>query len=386
MPAEPSMSTRPLKVLSLFGTRPEAIKMAPLVSRLGQDPRFDSTVVVSAQHRSMLDQVLELFDVVPDMDLDVMAPGQSPIHVLVKVLDKMSSILDQVRPDWVLVQGDTTTAMAGAVAATYADVRVGHVEAGLRTFDRRQPFPEEINRLVAGVCADLHFAPTQTSRDNLLRESKDPSSVMVTGNTVIDALHQVVKMPAPQVEALEEVSPDKDLVLVTAHRRENFGEPFAQICAAIATLASQRRDSTEFVYPVHPNPNVAQVAHERLGNLPNVHLCEPLEYHELVTVMNRSKIVITDSGGIQEEAPSLGKPVLVLRNVTERPEAVEAGTVRLVGCNTELIIHEATKLLDNEAAFAEMARAVNPYGDGHAVDRIMEALAGNPVEPFDPAT
>lgn len=374
------------RVLSVFGTRPEAIKMAPVVSALEASPDFESRVCVTAQHREMLDQVLALFELEAHHDLDVMSAGQSPTQVLARVVAQLEPILAAEQPDWVLVQGDTTTAMAAGLAAAYSGAKVGHVEAGLRTFDRRQPFPEEINRLVVGVAADLHFAPTTRSRDNLLREAKPPSTVFVTGNTVIDALLEVAELPAPAGPGpLDAIDPERDVILVTAHRRENFGEPFRQAFEGLAELAESFADSAHLVYPVHPNPNVADVARARLGGLANVTLCDPLDYHRLVQVMARARLVITDSGGIQEEAPSLGKPVLVLRDVTERPEAVDAGTVELVGCDRDLIVKRATQLLTDSAAYDAMAQRTNPYGDGGAAARIVDALAGRPVSEFSPS-
>jgi len=372
-----------MKVLSIFGTRPEAIKMAPVVAALRAEPGVESRVCVTAQHRDMLDQVLELFDVEVHHDLDVMSAGQSPTQVLARVVAQLEPILAAERPDWVLVQGDTTTAMAAAIAATYAGVKVGHVEAGLRTFDKFQPFPEEVNRLIAGVCADLHFAPTAQSRDNLLREAKDASTVFVTGNSVIDALLVVAALDAPAGPSpLDDVPEGRDIILVTAHRRENFGEPFRQACEALAELAETFADSVHLIYPVHPNPNVAEVARARLGAIANVTLCDPLGYRQLVQVMARARLVITDSGGIQEEAPSLGKPVLVLRDVTERPEAVHAGTVELVGCDRSLIVKRATELLTDQGAYDAMAQRTNPYGDGRCAGRIVDGLLGRTVDEF----
>lgn len=371
------------RVLSIFGTRPEAIKMAPVVAAIDAAPDLVSRVCVTAQHREMLDQVLGLFSLEAHHDLDLMSAGQSPAQVLARVVAELGPVLEAERPDWVLVQGDTTTAMAAALAAAYAGVKVGHVEAGLRTFDRRQPFPEEINRLVVGVTADLHFAPTPRSRDNLLREAKDADTVLVTGNSVIDALLQVAAMPAPAGPGpLDEVPEDRDVVLVTAHRRENFGAPFAEAFEGLAELAESFGERIHVVYPVHPNPNVADVARARLGDIANVTLCDPLDYHHLVQVMARARLVITDSGGIQEEAPSLGKPVLVLRDVTERPEAVDAGTVELVGCDRDLIVKRATELLTDPEAYEAMARRANPYGDGRTAERIVAALRGEPVDQF----
>lgn len=373
------------RVLSIFGTRPEGIKMAPILSALDQSDDFKSRVCVTAQHREMLDQVLALFDVTTHHDMNVMAVGQSPTQVLSRVVSELEPILAEEQPDWVLVQGDTTTAMAAALAATYAGVKVGHVEAGLRTFDKHQPFPEETNRMVIGSCADLHFAPTERSRANLLREAKDPASVFVTGNSVIDALLTIAARPPSAASAddpLAGISSDRDVILVTAHRRENFGPPFEAACRALADLAAKFADSAHIVYPVHPNPNVASVARAFLADIRNVTLCDPLDYAELVRVMARARLVITDSGGIQEEAPSLGKPVLVLREVTERPEAVDAGTVELVGCDRELIVERASKLLTDSVAYEAMAQRTNPYGDGHAAGRMLDALAGRPVDEF----
>jgi UDP-N-acetylglucosamine 2-epimerase (non-hydrolysing) len=312
-----------------------------------------------------------------------MSSGQSPTQVLARVVARLEEVLAAERPDWVLVQGDTTTAMAAALAAAYSGARVAHVEAGLRTFDRRQPFPEELNRTVIGAAADLHFAPTPQARDNLLREGREPASVLVTGNTVIDALLDVAARPAPLGDdPLAGVGGGRDVVLVTAHRRENFGEPFRDVFDALGELAATFEDRLHVVYPVHPNPNVSEAARRRLAGIANVTLCPPLDYHRLVHVMQRSRIVITDSGGLQEEAPSLGKPVLVLREVTERPEAVRAGTVELVGHDRDLIVKRAAELLTDPVAYESMARRANPYGDGHAAGRIVAALAGRPVDEF----
>ena len=366
-----------LKVLSVFGTRPEAVKMAPVVRELGRQPdRIASRVCVTAQHRTMLDQVLDLFGIVPDHDLDVMQESQSPTQVAATVLAKLEPVLRAERPDWVLVQGDTTTVAAAALAAFYAGCRVGHVEAGLRTFDKQQPFPEEVNRRVAGVIADLHFAPTARSRDNLRREGIDDATIRVTGNPVIDALHWAVQMPFDPGSGPLATVPlgRRRLVLVTAHRRESFGEPLEEVLAALRTLAERYVDDVHLLFPVHLNPAVRGPVHRVLGGLPNVTLTEPLEYLPLVHALRCATLVITDSGGLQEEAPGLGKPVLVLREVTERPEAVDAGTVRLVGTDGARILAEAQALLDDGEAYARMARAVNPYGDGHAAPRIVEAL------------
>lgn len=352
--------------------------MAPVIQALASHPdRIESRVCVTAQHRDMLDQVLQLFGIVPDFDLNVMAENQSPTQVAARVFAQLEPVLHDVRPGWVLVQGDTTTVMAASLAAFYGRCRVGHVEAGLRTHDKHQPFPEEVNRRVAGVVADLHFAPTAGSRDNLLREGIAPETILVTGNPVIDALRQVASMPFDVARSPLAVLPlDRRLVLVTAHRRENFGAGFEQICDAIRELAETYRDDVHFVYPVHPNPNVRVPVYRKLTGVPGVTLIEPLDYLPLVQLLKRATLVLTDSGGIQEEAPGLAKPVLVLRDVTERPEAVQAGTVQLVGTDRARIVRAARALLDNPAAYDAMARAVNPYGDGHAASRIAGALLG----------
>ncbi|MCC6454903.1 MAG: UDP-N-acetylglucosamine 2-epimerase (non-hydrolyzing) [Caldilineaceae bacterium] len=365
-----------LKVLSIFGTRPEAIKMAPVVKELAKHPgHIINRVCVTGQHRQMLDQVLSLFEIVPDHDLNIMQQSQSPLQVAAAVLTGLDSILQQERPDWVLVQGDTTTVMAAAIAAFYARVKVGHVEAGLRSYDKWQPFPEEINRRIAGVTADLHFAPTERSRQNLLREGILEEQIRVTGNPVIDALQWVAQQPyVPGTGPLQAIPWEKRLILVTAHRRENFGQPLDEICCAIRELAEQYREDVHFVYPVHLNPNVQGPVYASLAGIPNVTLLPPLDYLPLVHLMKRSTLVLTDSGGIQEEAPGLGKPVLVLRETTERPEAVDAGTVRLVGAHRAAIVEWVRCLLDSPTEYAKMAQAVNPYGDGLAAGRIVEAL------------
>lgn len=373
-----------IKVLSVFGTRPEAIKMAPVVRELRCHPKtIVSKVCVTAQHRKMLDQVLELFDISPDYDLNVMAENQTPTQAASAILKELESVLQAERPDWVLVQGDTTTVAAAALAAFYARVKVGHVEAGLRTRDKWQPFPEEINRRVAGVVADLHFAPTAWARDNLLKEGVPPDTVWVTGNPVIDALRWVAAQPATPETATRlrqlgllngEVRPATRTVLVTAHRRENFGAPLEQVCLALRDLAERYHGAVRFIYPVHLNPNVQEPVYRLLGDAPHITLTEPLDYLSLVHVMKRAHLALTDSGGIQEEAPGLGVPVLVLRDVTERPEGVEAGTVRLVGPHRERIVTETVRLLDSPAEYERMARAVNPYGDGQAAQRIVEAV------------
>jgi UDP-N-acetylglucosamine 2-epimerase (non-hydrolysing) len=372
-----------LKVLSIFGTRPEAIKMAPVIKELErQSGIFKSLVCVTAQHRQMLDQVLNLFEIKPDYDLDIMRPGQDLFDITCNVLQGLRGVLETERPDLVLVHGDTSTTMAASIAAYYCRIRVGHVEAGLRTHDKFAPFPEEMNRCVTGALADLHFAPTKASRQNLLREGVAEQAITVTGNTVVDALlsvsGRIQSDPALASRFAAEFSfldPQKRLILVTGHRRENFGEGFENICAALAEIASSNAE-VEILYPVHLNPNVQEPVRRLLGkgDLGNVHLIEPVDYLPFVYLMNRSHLIITDSGGVQEEAPSLGKPVLVMRDTTERPEAVQAGTVRLVGTDKTAIVGEANMLLNDAAAYQAMSLAHNPYGDGKAALRICAAL------------
>ncbi len=380
-----------MKVLSVFGTRPEAVKMAPIVQRLARTSGIESRVCVTAQHREMLDQALTLFGIVPDVDLDLMRPDQSLAELSAAVFTRIDPVLADLKPDWVLVQGDTTTVMVTALAAYYRRIRVGHVEAGLRTHDKWQPFPEEINRRVAGVAADLHFAPTDWSRQNLLREGVPDKQIVVTGNPVIDALKIVAAQPEPKgitslLNQLEIASPTlrsgqapaarndnrKKLILVTAHRRENFGRPIEAICAALKSLAG--RGDVKIVYPVHLNPNIQEPVHRLLDGVPGVTLLDPLDYLALVHLMKHSTLILTDSGGIQEEAPAFGVPVLVLREVTERPEGLQAGTLKLAGTDTSRILAEANSLLDDPAEYAKMAQAANPFGDGHAAERIVEAL------------
>ncbi len=350
--------------------------MAPVVKELERHAgRIISRVCVTAQHRQMLDQVLSLFAIVPDHDLNVMAAGQSPTQVATAVLTKLEPVLQAEQPDWVLVQGDTTTVLAAAIGAFYVRVKVGHVEAGLRTHDKHQPFPEEINRQMVSVATDLHFAPTACARDNLLREGISDAIIRVTGNPVIDALNAVADRPYdPASGPLRDVPWNRRLILVTAHRRENFGKPLEQICLALRDLAETYPDDVQIVYPVHPNPNVQEPVRRMLGKVPGITLADPLDYLPLVYLMKHSTLVLTDSGGLQEEAPGLGKPVLVLREVTERPEAMTAGTVRLVGTDRAKIVAEARRLLDNSAEYDIMARAHNPYGDGHAAEQIVQAL------------
>jgi len=364
-----------IKVLSIFGTRPEAVKMAPVVRELARTPGIDAKVCVTAQHREMLDQVLDLFGITPDVDLDLMKPGQSLAGLTARVFTHLEPVLDDFQPDWVLVQGDTTTVMSAALLAYYHQIKVGHVEAGLRTHDKFQPFPEEINRRVAGVVADLHFAPTEWSRQNLLCENTPDEQIVVTGNPAIDALQWVTQQPFDfSTLNLPETNPNHRLLLVTAHRRENFGQPLENICQAIKTLADHYAGEVHFVYPVHLNPNVQEPAYRLLGDQSHVTLLPPLDYLPLVNVMKRAAIVLTDSGGIQEEAPGLGVPTLVLRNTTERPEGIEAGTLKLVGTDPDVIIREARRLLDDPKAHTAMAGAKNPYGDGHAAERIVQAI------------
>jgi UDP-N-acetylglucosamine 2-epimerase (non-hydrolysing) len=364
-----------LRVLSIFGTRPEAVKMAPVIRRLAITPEIESVVCITAQHRQMLDQVLELFEVRPDYDLDIMRPDQALSELTAALFANLDPVLQEVNPDWVLIQGDTTTVMAAALLAFYHRVKVGHVEAGLRTGDKWQPFPEEVNRCVAGVVADLHFAPTTHARDNLKREGVPSERILVTGNPVIDALQEITARPYDfETGPLRGIPWDRKVILVTAHRRENFGQPLEDIFTALIRIAEIYTDQVQLVYPVHLNPNVYGTAHRMLGEIPNITLLEPLDYLPMVHLMKRAYLALTDSGGIQEEAPGVGTPVLVLREVTERPEAVEAGTALLVGTDPELILAETRRLLEDEEAYTSMARAVNPFGDGHASERIVQGL------------
>jgi UDP-N-acetylglucosamine 2-epimerase (non-hydrolysing) len=379
-----------LRILSIFGTRPEAVKMAPVVQALAHTPGITSSVCVTAQHRQMLDQVLNIFNITPDIDLNLMQPNQNLANLTAEIFTHLDPVLVSVKPDWILIQGDTTTVIASSLAAYYHHIRVGHVEAGLRTYDKWQPFPEEINRRLASVVTDLHFAPTEWARQNLLRENIPARQVVVTGNPVIDALYAVVKLsPTPDVlelfnrlgipyrssNTMSAGSQEKPrLVLVTAHRRENFGRPLENICAALDMLARTYGDAIRIVYPVHMNPNIQEPVHRLLGDIPNITLLPPLDYLPMVHLMRHAAIVLTDSGGLQEEAPALGKPVLVMRSVTERPEGVEAGTVRLVGTDTAQIVSQTRNLLDDPVAYLSMAQAINPYGDGKAAPRIVQAI------------
>ena len=374
-----------MKVLTVFGTRPEAIKMAPLVHALAKDPHFEAKVCVTAQHREMLDQVLKLFSIVPEYDLNIMQPGQGLTEITCRILEGLKPVLESFKPDVVLVRGDTTTTMAASLAAFYQRIPVGHVEAGLRTGDLSSPWPEEGNRTLTGHLATYHFAPTETSRQNLLRENIADNRIAVTGNTVIDALFwvrdRVLSDEALRNELTQRypfLANGKKMILVTGHRRESFGRGFEQICHALAEIAANNPD-VQIVYPVHLNPNVSEPVKRILGHVENVMLIEPQDYLPFVWLMNRAWLILTDSGGIQEEAPSLGKPVLVMRDMTERPEAVSAGTVCLVGTDSQRIVNEVTRLLQDESAYQAMSRAHNPYGDGQACHRILSALKNNQV-------
>ncbi|MDM9557752.1 non-hydrolyzing UDP-N-acetylglucosamine 2-epimerase [Bordetella petrii] len=369
-----------MKILTVFGTRPEAIKMAPLVNALTNHPDVKSYVCVTAQHREMLDQVLKLFEIKPDFDLNVMRPGQDLFSITTSILNGIKNILEEVKPDYVLVHGDTSTTLAASLAAFYSRIPVGHVEAGLRTRNIRSPWPEEANRQITGVLADLHFAPTEQARQNLLQERKPEDRIFVTGNTVIDALLSI-KNKIENDEALLKqfasqfsfLSDKRRLILITGHRRENFGGGFENICTAIAELA-RIYPQMDFVYPVHLNPNVREPVNRLLRGLDNIHLVEPLDYLPFVYLMQRSFLILTDSGGIQEEAPSLGKPVLVMRDTTERPEAVAAGTVRMVGTDVARIVQSVKDLTENEIEYKKMAYAHNPYGNGTASPQIIQVL------------
>jgi UDP-N-acetylglucosamine 2-epimerase (non-hydrolysing) len=367
-----------MRVLTVFGTRPEAIKMAMLVRRLQEDTHFEHKLCVTGQHRQMLDQVLNLFGLTPDFDLDVMQRGQDLTDITCRILTGLRELFKSFRPDLVLVHGDTTTCMATALAAFYAGIKIGHVEAGLRTGNLQSPFPEEANRLITDRLANYYFAPTDRNIQALLNEGVKPEVIVKTGNTVIDALLHVSKNVTAFSEKIEDsiktiFASQKKILLVTGHRRENFGDGFIQICEALRDLAEQY-PSLQIVYPVHLNPNVQQPVYEHLGNLSNVHLPAPMDYADFVYAMKQSWVILTDSGGVQEEAPSLGKPVLVMRDTTERPEAVEAGTVKLVGANRSAIIESVTTLWQNPKCYDEMSEANNPYGDGCASQRIVDFL------------
>jgi len=371
------------KILIVFGTRPEAIKMAPLVKACQLELSLDTKVCVTAQHREMLDQVLSIFNIAPDYDLNIMKEGQDLYDVTSRVLLGMKDVLSEFKPDIVLVHGDTTTTLAASLAAFYQKIAVGHVEAGLRTGNIYSPWPEEANRQLTSQITAYHFAPTQTSKDNLLKENIDAKNIVITGNTVIDALFLALdKIRGDQLlerNILEQINlqfpftPNKKLILVTGHRRENFGQGFINICQGLKMLAINN-PNIDIVYPVHLNPNVQKPVHEILEDVNNVHLIDPLQYEPFIYIMSKAYFIITDSGGVQEEAPSLGKPVLVMRDTTERPEALEAGTVKLVGTNTDMIIAEAQKLLDDNDEYKRMSQAHNPYGDGQACSRIVNFI------------
>ncbi|MBP6123692.1 MULTISPECIES: non-hydrolyzing UDP-N-acetylglucosamine 2-epimerase [Providencia] len=375
-----------MKVLTVFGTRPEAIKMAPLVHALAGDADFEAKVCVTAQHREMLDQVLKLFEITPDYDLNIMKPGQDLTDITCRILEGLKAVFADFKPDVVLVHGDTATTMATSLAAFYHRIPVGHVEAGLRTGDLYSPWPEEANRKIAGHLAMYHFAPTENSRQNLLKESIPDSHIFVTGNSVIDALLWVRDKVMSDQYMMEKLAANypfldanKKMILVTGHRRESFGGGFERICHALAEIAQAHPD-VQVVYPVHLNPNVSEPVKRILHDIDNIILISPQEYLPFVYLMNHAYLILTDSGGIQEEAPSLGKPVLVMRDTTERPEAVDAGTVRLVGTNTQKIVEEVNRLLTDDVEYHEMSRAHNPYGDGHSCQRILDALKSNQVK------
>jgi UDP-N-acetylglucosamine 2-epimerase (non-hydrolysing) len=366
------------KILLVFGTRPEAIKMAPLVQEFQKYPQdFDTKVCVTAQHREMLDQVLDFFNITPDFDLDLMKPSQNLFSLTADIITGMKPVLEEFNPDYVFVHGDTSTTMAVSIAAFYHQSKVCHVEAGLRTHDKWSPFPEEVNRQVTGRIADFHFAPTTTSRDNLLKENIPENQIIVTGNTVIDALLASVKKveekPSVFVNAMRETLGDHEMILVTGHRRENHGQGFEDICQALKEIA-QAKPNFKIVYPVHLNPKVQEPVNRILKDVDNIILIAPLAYQDFIWMMNRSRIIITDSGGVQEEAPSLGKPVLVMRYTTERPEAINAGTVILVGTDTDLIVSETLDLINNKERFNRMSELHNPYGDGKACERIVKTI------------
>ena len=370
------MEKKKIKVMTVFGTRPEAIKMAPIVLELQKHPdTIEPVVAVTAQHREMLDQVLSLFHIKPDHDLNIMAAGQTLFDITTRAMMGLDKVLTEEKPDIVLVHGDTTTTFAGALAAYYHQTAVGHVEAGLRTHNKYSPFPEEMNRRLTGCIADLNFAPTSTSEANLLAENVPPESIFVTGNTVIDALHHTVRDDFAFKDAsLQDVDfANKRIILVTTHRRENLGEPMRHVYKALKQL-TEEFDDVEVVFPVHKNPKVREVVNEELGGLDKVHLIDPLDYEPFANLMHRAYLILTDSGGVQEEAPALGKPVLVLRDTTERPEAVDAGTVKLIGTDRERVYEEAKTLLTDKEEYSRMAESVNPYGDGQAARRIIHAI------------
>ncbi len=362
-----------IKVMTVFGTRPEAIKMAPLVKELEKREEVESVVAVTAQHRQMLDQVLEIFDITPDYDLNIMKDRQTLMDITNRATAGLYQVISEAKPDIVLVHGDTSTTFAGALAAFYNQTAVGHVEAGLRTYDKYSPFPEEMNRKLTGAIAELHFSPTENNKNNLLKENVSEDKIFITGNTVIDALKTTVSADY-KLTSVSGVDFEKKVIVVTAHRRENLGEPLKNICTALRRLAVEFENEIEIIYPMHMNPAVRETATGILGGLSNVHLIEPVDVTELHNLMDRAYMVMTDSGGLQEEAPSLGKPVLVLRNETERPEAVAAGTVKLAGVEEEVIYSMGKELLTDKDAYEKMAKAVNPYGDGNASARTVDAI------------
>ena len=368
-------------ILIVFGTRPEAIKMAPLIKTMKNDKRINLKVCVTAQHREMLDQVLDFFVIKPDYDLDLMKPGQNLYSLTADIINSLKPVLEDFQPEYLFVHGDTTTTMASAIAGFYSGSKVCHIEAGLRTFDRQSPFPEEINRQIVGRICKYHFAPTEESKQNLLKENIEEKSILVTGNTVIDALldsvEKVKQNPSSFIEELNsKIGVKKEVILVTGHRRENHGEGFERICGALKTIA-EKKPEILIIFPVHLNPKVQNVVYKYLSKTKNIKLIEPLAYPDFIWLMNRSKLIITDSGGVQEEAPSLGKPVIVLRENTERPEAVKAGTVLLVGTNQELIVKEVLDLLNNPKRYSLMSELHNPYGDGKACKRILKFIKEN---------
>jgi UDP-N-acetylglucosamine 2-epimerase (non-hydrolysing) len=367
-----------MKILFFFGTRPEAIKMAPLIKEFQKSSEgFDLKVCVSAQHREMLDQVLHFFEIQPDFDLNIMQQNQNLFNITTEALVGVKDVMSHYKPNWLFVQGDTTTTFVGALAAFYVNVKVAHIEAGLRSFNKQAPFPEEMNRVLTTHLSDIHFAPTIRAKENLLREGLPEDQIFVVGNTIIDALflclEKISERRPDSFDSLNSVDFDKKIVLVTGHRRESFGKPFENMCLALKMIAEN--NDIEIVYPVHLNPNVRRPVSKILGNIPNIHPIEPLDYPSFVWLMNKSYIILTDSGGIQEEAPSLGKPVLVMRDITERTEGIDAGTAKIVGTDKDKIVREASKLLTDGAAYQKMAKAVNPYGDGNASKRIIDIIS-----------
>jgi UDP-N-acetylglucosamine 2-epimerase (non-hydrolysing) len=374
-----------LKVMTVIGTRPEAIKMAPVIkSLMNYSEEVKSVVCITAQHREMLDQALQIFGIVPDYDLNLMNPNQSLSLLTANILTALDKVITSEKPDWVLVQGDTTTAMVASLVAYYHRIKLGHVEAGLRTKDKFQPFPEEINRRIADILADAYFAPTQNSLKNLLKEGIRSESIVVTGNTVIDALMMISQRVSDQpLDSWISTSiENRLLILVTVHRRESFGKPLEDICKALVRIACNYQDKIQIVCPVHLNPNVRKTVYEILDGIPNITLIEPVDYEKLVGLMSKAYLILTDSGGIQEEAPSLHKPVLVLRDVTERPEAIEAGAAKLIGTDADRIYSETIRLIEDPESYYHMSNAINPYGDGQASQRIVQFLLGQPIEVF----